>query len=144
MQTVKTMVFWLVIMASAFVLWQVVRTGGTTPHTPEISYSRFVSQVADGQISKVTITCNLVQGYDIKGGSFLVVAPPNQAAMLETLQQHGVEIWFRDSTNWPNWVLYLVPLILLVVLWIVMMRQIRRIGRLESAAKGQSGSVSSR
>jgi len=42
-QTIKTVVFWCVIMLSAFLLWQVVKSGQNQQRTPEISYSEFLS-----------------------------------------------------------------------------------------------------
>jgi ATP-dependent Zn protease len=103
--TAKTVLFWLVIVVSAYLLWQVVRANPANQNTPEISYSRFLAQVAEGQVTKVTIAGSVVRGYDSKGGSFRVIAPQNQSAMLDALQQHGVDIWFRESPEqgWPTW-----------------------------------------
>jgi len=125
---VKTILFWTVIVVSAFLLWQVVRTGGTAQAVPEISYSEFLARVASGQVSKVTIAGSVVRGSGAKGGSFRVIAPSNQTAMLDALQQHGVDIWFKETAEhvWPNWVLNLAPLILLAALWFFMVRQIQR------------------
>lgn len=132
----------MVIFFSGFLLWQVARRGGSASAGPEISYSDFLARVASGQVNKVTITCNLVHAYDAKGGGFLVTAPSNHRAMLEVLQQYGVEIWFRDVPTWPTRALYLIPLLLLVALWVVVIRQRRRIRRLESASGMASGSRS--
>ena len=141
-KTIKTLIFWATIFVSAFLLWQVVRAGNGAAQLPEISYSSFLSQVADGKVSKVTIAGSVVRGYDSNGGSFRVIAPPNQSAMLETLQQHGVEIWFRESREqgWPGWVLNLAPLVLLAALWFFMIRQIQR---RPPAPQGLAGSQSS-
>jgi cell division protease FtsH len=120
--------FWLVIGVSALLLWQVVKTGNTAQAVPEISYSDFSARVASGQVSKVTIAGSVVRGYDAKGGSFRVIVPSNQSAVLEALQQHGVEIWFRETTEqgWPSWILNLAPLVLLGALWFFMIRQMQR------------------
>jgi len=134
----KTVVFWMVIVVSAFLLWQTVKVNPDERRVSEISYSRFVSQVADGQISRVTIEGRVIRGYDTKGGSFRVIAPSSQSDMLADLQQHGVEIWFKEPSeqNWPNWILNLMPLVLLAALWFFMIRQMqkRRLGGSESAA----------
>jgi cell division protease FtsH len=127
--TMKTLVFWMVIMASAFLLWQVVRAGNTTAQAvPEISYSDFLTRVANGQVSAVTIAGSVVLARDAKGSSFRVIAPANQSAMLGVLQQHGVDIWFKEmpEQNWPNWILNLAPLVLLGALWFFMIRQMQR------------------
>jgi cell division protease FtsH len=128
MNTAKTALFWLVIVVSAFLLWQVVKTGGTAQAVPEISYTEFFARVANGQVGKVTIAGSVVHGSDAKGGNFRVIAPSNQAAMVDALQQHGVEIWFKEASeqSWPNWILNLLPLVLLGALWFFMIRQMQR------------------
>jgi len=127
MQSTKAVLFWIVVVVSAVLLWQVVRTGGSAPAQPEISYSEFLTRIANGQVSKVTIAGSQVQVRDTKGGGFRVIAPPNQSPMLDALQQHGVEIWFRDQgpQGWPNWILNLAPLIMLAALWFFMVRQMQ-------------------
>ena len=129
--TVRTVVFWLVIVGSAFVLWQVVRAGSSVPAEPEISYSRFLAQIASGQVSKVVIIGSQIRGSDTTGGTFRVVVPSNQSAMLEALQQHGVEIWVRDvsAVAWPYWILNCSPLLILSILCLLMFRQRQRDNR---------------
>ena len=126
-RTAKAVLFWLVIIVSAYLLWHVVKASPTDQNTPEISYSHFLAQVAEGQVTKVTIAGSVVRGYDSKGGSFRVIAPQNQSAMLDALQQHGVDIWFRESPEqgWPTWLLNLAPLVLLAALWFFMIRQMQ-------------------
>ncbi|MGB9202531.1 MAG: ATP-dependent metallopeptidase FtsH/Yme1/Tma family protein [Terriglobales bacterium] len=144
MNTGKTALFWLVIVVSAFLLWQVARKGGTAtaPVVPEISYTEFLARVANGEVSKVTIAGSVVRGSDAKNGSFRVIAPPNQAAMLDALHQHGVEIWFRDAPvqSWPSWILNLAPLVMLAALWFFMIRQMQR---KRSMGQGSSASTPS-
>jgi len=124
----KTVVFWAVIVVSAFLLWQVVKAGPDNQRAPEISYSEFLARIASGQVSKVTIAGSVVHGFDAKGVSFLVYAPYNSSAMLEALQQHGVEIWFKGAPEqgWSTWIANLAPLILLAGLWFFMIRQMQR------------------
>ena len=126
---IKTVVFWAVIVVSALLLWQVVRSGADKPSGPvsEISYSAFLAQVAAGHVSSVTIAGNVVRGVDDKGANFRVVVPSNQTDMMNALQQHGVEIWIRDTAegSWPTWLMNLAPLILLGALWFFMIRQMR-------------------
>ena len=130
-RTFKPVLFWLVIFVSAFLLWQVVRTGADEKRSPEISYSQFVSQIANNEISKVIITGRVVRVHDTKGAAFRVIAPPDQSPMLEDLQAHNVEIWFVDAPEqgWPHWLLSFLPLILLAALWFFMIRQLQRAGR---------------
>jgi len=127
-RALKTVIFWAVIVCSSFLLWQSVKSGTNQQPAPEISYSQFISQVADGQIAKVTIAGNVVRGYDNKGAAFKVISPSDHSMMLQTLQQHGVQIWFKEmpEQGWTTWFMSLAPLILLAVLWFFMIRQMKR------------------
>lgn len=124
---IKAAVFWLVIMVSAFLLWQVVR--GTPNHqmTPETSYSEFLSRVEAGHVTSVTISNNQVYGKSRDNSSFRVTAPTSQDGMLQTLRQNNVEVWFRASANegWPSRLMNLAPLVLLAALWFFMIRQMK-------------------
>jgi cell division protease FtsH len=138
MQAMKSVIFWLVIFVSAFLLWQVVRARSSAPTEPEISYSEFLARIANGQVSKVIITASEVRAHDPTGNGFRVIAPPNQTAMLEALQQHGVEIWFKEQSaqGWPGWILNFAPLVLLAALWFFMIRQMQAGSRRAGAGFG--------
>jgi cell division protease FtsH len=125
--TIKTVVFWAVIVVSAYLLWQVVKSGGNV-QAPEISYSEFLSQTESGNVGKVTISGTHITGIYRDSRTFRVTAPTSQEGMLQTLHQKNVEIWFRDSAegNWPSWLLNLAPLILLAALWFFMIRQMKQ------------------
>ena len=127
MNATKTATFWLIIVVSSFLLWQVVRSQSAQT-IREISYSDFLERVASGQVSKVKIAGTVVHGSGADGGSFRVIVPSNQSVVLDALQQHGVEIWFKDTPDqgWPSWIFNLAPLVLLGALWFFMIRQMQR------------------
>src|SRR4051794_28110852 len=106
-KTLKSVIFWLVILGSAFLLWQVVKTNPRDKNVTEVSYSQFLRQVADGHVTKVVIASNVVRGYDDKGDRFKVFGPSNQSPMLEALQQHEVDIWFDElpEPTWGTWLM---------------------------------------
>jgi cell division protease FtsH len=138
---VKATVFWLVIMLSAFLLWQVVKKSPNQQTIPEISYSEFLSQVEAGNVPKVTISNSQVNGIYRDNSSFRVTAPTHQEAMLQALRQRNVEIWFRDtaSSDRTSWLLNIAPLLLLAALWFFMMRQMKsRQVRTETSGLTQS------
>jgi cell division protease FtsH len=144
-KALKTVIFWLVIAGSAFLLWQVVKTNPRDQNVNEISYSRFLLQVADGHVSKVVIASNVVRGYDDKGNRFKVFAPANQSSMIDVLQQHNVDIWFDElpEPTWGTWLMNLAPLVLLAGLWFFMIRGIRGLGKQRSAPQVPSSPGSS-
>jgi cell division protease FtsH len=125
---VKNVVFWLVIVISAFLLWQVVKSGQGAPRATEISYSEFLTQVETGNVQKVTISGTQVNGQYREGRSFRVTAPASQEAMLKALHDKNVEIWFRGTNegSGPAWLLNVAPLILLAALWFFMIRQMKQ------------------
>ena len=126
--TVKTVVFWLVIILSAVLLWQVVKAGNTGQKDKEVNFSQFMSDVDQGNVKEVTISGMEVRGkYKNDNSGFHTTAPVNYPDMIRTLKDKGVSMTFHDinSGGWPTWLLNLAPLILLAALWFFMIRQMQ-------------------
>jgi cell division protease FtsH len=125
--TVKTVVFWLVIVISAFLLWQVVRTSSNQQKEIPVVFSQFLVDVDQGNVKKVTITAQEVKGEYKDGRLFHTTAPVNFPDMYKDLKDKGVSFEVKDVTNgsWPTWLLNLAPLILLAALWFFMIRQMQ-------------------
>jgi cell division protease FtsH len=125
---IKTVVFWLVILISAMLLWQVVKNANrNTQQVSEVSYSQFLSDVDTGRVAKVTIAKTTLDGSYRDGGAFRVIVPASQEQMLEALRQKQVEVWYADKPDQSlaNWLMNLAPLALLAALWFFMIRQMR-------------------
>jgi cell division protease FtsH len=126
--TVKTVIFWLVIVISAFLLWQVVRTGSSGSKVADVPFSQFLAEVDQGQVQDVTINAQEVQGKYKDQKLFHTTAPVNYPDMIKALRDKGVNINIRDVTN-GSWPLQLLgtwaPLILLAALWFFMIRQMQ-------------------
>ncbi|MFY9561552.1 MAG: ATP-dependent zinc metalloprotease FtsH [Terriglobales bacterium] len=126
--TVKTVLFWAVIIVSAFLLWQVVRTGSNGQKEKEVNFSQFMSDVDQGLVREVVITAQDVKGkYKNDNSSFHSTVPPNYPDMYKTLRDKGVSVNVKDITNgtWPSWLFQLLPLALLAALWFFMIRQMQ-------------------
>ncbi len=126
--TVKTVVFWLVIVLSAFLLWQVVKAGGTSQKEKEVNFSQFMTDVDQGNVKEVTISGMDVHGkFTNDSSGFHLTAPANYPQMIDTLRSKGVNISVKDISNgsWPSWLLNFAPLILLAALWFFMIRQMQ-------------------
>jgi cell division protease FtsH len=126
--TVKTVVFWLVIVLSAFLLWQVVKTSGGGQKDAEINFTKFLSDVNQGNVGEVTINGQEVRGRYRDGKiQFHTTVPANYPDMYKTLQDKGVSVNIRDvsSGGWPSWLFNLAPIILLAALWFFMIRQMQ-------------------
>jgi cell division protease FtsH len=125
--TVKTVVFWLVIVLSAVLLWQVVKAGGSGAKQREINFTEFMSQVDGGNVQGVTITGSDVTGsFRNEKTTFHTTVPANYPEMFQILRDKGVNITIKDVQNgsW-TWLLNFAPLILLAALWFIMIRQMQ-------------------
>ncbi|HYY69078.1 MAG TPA: ATP-dependent zinc metalloprotease FtsH [Terriglobales bacterium] len=126
--TVKTILFWLVIVLSCVLLWQVVKAGGSSAKDAEINFSEFMSQVNQGNVSEITIIGTEVRGkYRNEKKGFHTTVPSNYPDMIKQLQDKSVNITVKDaqSGNWPSWLLQISPLILFGALWFIMIRQMQ-------------------
>ncbi|MFI5117307.1 MAG: ATP-dependent zinc metalloprotease FtsH [Terriglobales bacterium] len=126
--TVKTVVFWLVIVLSGVLLWQVVKAGSSSPKQREINLSEFLSQVDQSNVTEVTMTGQEVSGkFKNDKAGFHVTVPSNYPDMYKILQDKKVNITVKDpaSGGWPSWLLNLAPFVLLGALWFIMIRQMQ-------------------
>ena len=90
--TVKTVVFWLVIVLSAFLLWQVMKAGSSGPEGQRSQLFQFLTDVDQGNVKEVTITGQEVRGkYKTDGSAFHTTVPANYPDMIKTLRDKGVE-----------------------------------------------------
>jgi cell division protease FtsH len=121
-------IFWLVIVISAVLLWQVVRSGSSGQKEKPINFSQFLSDVDQGNVSEVTINAQELRGKFKDQSGFTTTAPVNYPDMIKSLRDKGVNINIRDVTN-GSWPLQLLgtwaPLILLAALWFFMIRQMQ-------------------
>ena len=128
--TVKTVIFWLVILFSAFLLWQVVKAGNAGPKEKEPDFSQFMTDVDQGNVKEVTITG--IEVHEQVPATIIrrSIPPfsPNYPDMIKTLRDKGVNITIRDNSN-GSWTIQLLgtwaPLILLGALWFFMIRQMQ-------------------
>src|SRR5664279_372687 len=125
--TVKTVVFWLVIVLAGVLLWQVVKGANSGAKEREIIYSEFMSQVDKDNISEVTVVGNDVHG-KLKSdkSSFHVFVPSNYTEMYKPMRDHGVNITVKDANGGSyTWLINLLPFVLLGALWFIMIRQMQ-------------------
>jgi len=126
--TVKTVVFWLVIVLSGVLLWQVVKGANSGAKERDITFSEFLSQVDQGNVSEVTIIGQEVRGkFKNDKASFHTIIMAGYTDMIKELRDKGVNITVKDAQGggWPTWLLNLAPFILLGALWFIMIRQMQ-------------------
>jgi len=126
--TVKQIIFWVFIFACLVVLWRVFQTGTSSGKDREISFSEFLQDAQQGQISEVTIT-----GSDARGAlhgekeNFHTVIPANYPHLYDVLDQNKVKVTIKDnqSSEWWSILINVAPLLLLGALWLFMIRQMQ-------------------
>ncbi len=127
--TVKTVVFWLVIVLSAFLLWEVMKQGNAAQKDKEVNFSQFMADVDQSNVKEVTITGMEVRGhYRNDNSPFHTTVPVNYPDIYKMLRDKGVTMNIRDmsSGSWPLQLLGTwAPLILLAALWFFMIRQMQ-------------------
>jgi len=146
--TIKTVLFWAVIVVSAFLLWQVVKTGSNAQKEKEIGFSEFMTYVDQGSVHDVMFTGRSER--DAEESRRPVshhCAPGSYPEMYKKLTEKGVPYASRhQQRHWPSWLLNLAPLVLLGALWFFMIRQMQTGGnkRCRSARAGRVCSPCSR
>ena len=100
--TIKTVIFWLVILVSATLLWQVIKSGNSRTHSiPEIGYSQFLSQVDAGSVIKVRISKVRVDGAYRDGSAFRSIAPARRSKCYRSYDKRtsrsGIQIRLKNQ-----------------------------------------------
>ncbi len=130
---VRTVLFWLLMIALAVVLWKMASTGGPTPHEDQPSYTNFLAKVESGNVKDVVIYLSPnsaeVRGEYRDNTKFSGVTIANAAIpdVTKALQDKGVLYNYKEVTNgnWLNIALNALPFLILIGVWIFMMRQMQ-------------------
>ncbi len=125
---VKNIIFWLVMVATALLLWAVVRSS-TGERPKEYTFTQFINEVGKDNVKEVTIVGTEVSGVLKKDDTkFKTTIPANYPELYKNLQEKNVNVIIKDSSgsNWLTWVGNgLLPMIILVGFWIFFMRQMQ-------------------
>ena len=127
--TVKSILFWVFILACLVLLWQIVQKSTSNGKEQEISFSTFMDDARQGQVQDVTITNSTVTGHfrNSKDNAFHTTVPANYPDMFKTLQDNKVSITVKDTQGnawWPI-LLQLSPILIIGAVWFFMMRQMQ-------------------
>ena len=126
--TVKTIIFWVFILACLVLLWQIVQKSTGMSHDREISFSQFMQDGQQGKISDVTVINSEVHGhYASDREAFHTTVPSNYPDMFKILQDNHVSITVKDTqgNSWLPILLNFAPIIVIAALWFFMLRQMQ-------------------
>ncbi len=134
----KNLVLWVVI---AIVLMSVFNNFGPrqTPVKP-LEYSRFIADVKEGKVQKVTIEGRTIRGVMQNNETFTTYSP-DDPGLISDLFKHNVQIDARPPEQqgllmqlFISW----FPMLLLIGVWIFFMRQMQGGGRGGALSFGKS------
>ena len=131
--TVRTVLFWVMMIALAAVLWQMASKGGPTAHEDEPNYTSFINKVDSGNVKDVTVYLSPnsaeLQGEYRDNSKFRGVTVANAAIpdVTKTLQDKGVPFNYKEvkEANWLSIIITLSPFLVIIGIWIFMIRQMQ-------------------
>jgi len=143
--TIRSLVFWLVLVVVAMLVWNL--SGAFQPRDKSITFSEFMSWVDSGQVSQVTIIGSEITGTTKANETFRTYAPTQFDGLANKLVSSNVMITAKEATASP-WAALLyswAPALLMIGFWIFFMRQMQTGGNKalsfgKSKAKLSSGS----
>ncbi len=124
----KNLAVWLLIGFLVFLVIDFYQANGNSQSSQPISYSNFLSEVKNGNVSRVEIRGNNIKG-ELNNGSFFSTYSPNDQGLISRLEQGSVEIIAKPLENQSPGLLDILiswfPMLLLIGVWIFFMRQMQ-------------------
>jgi len=124
--TAKTILFWVALLLTAVLLYQVVQQ--TSKGREQVfPFSRFLQEIERGNVKEVTIADSDVKGKLASGDSFRTVLPMEYPQLIEMLRDKQVQITGEKPTQSP-WLTALVswaPFLLIIGFESVFRRQMQ-------------------
>jgi cell division protease FtsH len=125
---VKNIIFWVVMVVTALLLWAVVRQS-TSERVAEYSFSQFTNEVNQGDVKDVTIAGTDVSGSLKKDNAkFKTTIPANYPDLYKSLLDKGVAVTMKSdqASPWLTWIGNgLLPILVLVGFWVFFFRQMQ-------------------
>jgi len=135
-KTVKTMAFWAIIVLLSF--WAFNYYFGPGRNSVEISYTELRDQIEGGNIKNVVFEdrkitgefnseyTKMVRGEEVKATKFQSMIPfSSDEELLKLMQDKGVLIEAKSSSNWGSLFTYALPWLFLIFFWFFMIRQMQ-------------------
>ena len=98
--TVKTVLFWLLIGVSAFLLWQVVKSARDGQKDTEVHVPQFMNELDKNNLQEFTVNGMEVRGNLRNNSLFHATVPANYFTpdVMKDLRDKGVDFKFTTPT----------------------------------------------
>ena len=127
----KNFSMWLIIGFSMILLFNLFN-GRSLSSDTSLTYSEFMSYVANKTITKVRINGDVISGSLQDGKPFQTIYPINDSEMIPLLRKAGVNIAVKEAQK-DSWLMTIFvswfPMLLLIGVWIFFMRQMQGGGK---------------
>jgi len=124
----KNLAVWLLIGFLVFLIIDFYKANNSIQQSQIISYSNFLNDVKNGNISRVEIRGSNITGEYSNGTSFSTYSP-NDPGLIDKLEKNNIEIVAQPlEKNSPGLLDILIswfPMLLLIGVWIFFMRQMQ-------------------
>ena len=124
----KNLAVWLLIGFLVFLVVDFYQGGSPSKPSQPLSYSNFLTEVKNGNVSRVEIRGNNIKG-ELNNGSVFTTYSPNDQGLISRLEKSSVEIIALPlENNSPGLLDILIswfPMLLLIGVWIFFMRQMQ-------------------
>ena len=124
----KNLAVWLLIGFLVFLIIDFYKTNNNVQQSRVVSYSNFLSDVKNGNVSKVEIRGNNITG-EYSNGTLFSTYSPNDLSLIDKLEKNNIEIIAQPlEKNSPGLFDILIswfPMLLLIGVWIFFMRQMQ-------------------
>ena len=118
---------WIIIVLLLFALFNLFQGSSQRGPQREVAFSDFMQRVESGDVSKVTIQGQEVQGQFRDGRQFTTYAPQDPG-LVSSLRENGVRISAKPQEQLNPLLSVLIswfPMLLLIAVWIFFMRQMQ-------------------
>ncbi len=124
----KNLAVWLLIGFLVFLVVDFYQGSSPSQSSQPLSYSNFLTEVKNGNVSRVEIRGNNIKG-ELNNGSVFTTYSPNDQGLIARLEKSSVEIIALPlENNSPGLLDILIswfPMLLLIGVWIFFMRQMQ-------------------
>jgi cell division protease FtsH len=125
--TVKSLLFWLVLVVVGVVIWNVSTRFQQKETT--VQFSDFTAQVNNGQIAAVTITGQEITGTNKSNTTFRTVVPGQgmYEGLVNLLIERNVNVDVKEQavSPWASLLYSWAPFLLVIGFWVFFMRQMQ-------------------
>ncbi len=124
----KNLAVWLLIGFLVFLIIDFYKSNNSVQQSRAVSYSNFLNDVKNGNVSRVEIRGNNITG-EYSNGTLFSTYSPNDLSLIDKLEKNNIEIIAQPlEKNSPGLFDILIswfPMLLLIGVWIFFMRQMQ-------------------